>query len=61
MELADRPRTLHTLTEWVMIHNTGSYNDLTKVLINLNAAEVRDKHAQGVPEAQARRDETECD
>jgi|TARA_B110000967_G_scaffold40462_1_gene40370 hypothetical protein len=40
MELTDRPRTLHTLTDWVMTHNTGSYNDLTKALINLNAATV---------------------
>ena len=40
MEPADRPRVLHTLTEWVMAYNTGSYNDLTKVLINLSAETV---------------------
>ena len=40
MEPADRPRALHTLTEWVMAHNTGIYNDLTKALIHLNAETV---------------------
>lgn len=34
----DGHKVLRTLTDWVMVHNSGSYNELIKVLLNISSA-----------------------